>query len=179
MRNCEVKTILRAYRRNIMFVRFTKLRDGFALTFLRADGTSTTAKPKSGAVFINHDLMHYCVETTLGFTQAFYGLLAGGRSIESFNKQGRGMTLPDEAAHAEFIIGAIQLRQGWDGALDADEINAEIVQSLENARGNRTPPAPLTQVQVDSIVKQHNELTSAFATLNVGEYLELPFPKTA
>jgi len=160
----------------MMKIRFSKTRDGFALTYTRADGTSTFTKPKHGQFFILHDLMHYCVETTLSFTQAFLGLLEAGRTIDSFNEPGGAKNLPAQAVHAEFIVNCILQRQQWNNPLSADEINAELAAAVESDRGTLPAPPTISQAQIDAIVNQHADLVARFTNLNVGEFFELPFP---
>lgn len=65
-------------------IQITKRTDGGAvLECVRADGTETWQKQQSqsAAFFPLHDLTHYAVETELGISEAFYGLIASGWSI--------------------------------------------------------------------------------------------------
>ena len=92
-----------------MIIRFTK-GDGKpdVMTCVRDDG-SVTWSPVGASVGAHHDLRHYAVETTLGYTQAFFGLLASGRDIQSFGtKDGVKDHYPEEAMWAEWIVGVLQ-----------------------------------------------------------------------
>ena len=61
-----------------MEIRLLRGADGRSrLTILRADGSA--AWQNSQAFFALHDLLHFVVETELGFTSAFFGLIAAGR----------------------------------------------------------------------------------------------------
>ena len=66
-----------------MLVRFTKgsvAAKNDALVCERPDGTSSTAAmPKQG--ILPHDAFHFVVETTLGWTDAFFGQVAAGASL--------------------------------------------------------------------------------------------------
>ena len=60
-----------------MQIRLKKGRDGpDSLACVREDGTSTWRRIQRGLAF--HDLAHYAVETELGLTEGFYGLVASG-----------------------------------------------------------------------------------------------------
>ena len=67
-------------------IQFEKQRDG-AVVFrcTRDDGTVTWQKHvgKTAHFFPFHDLSHYVVESTFGFTEGFYGLIAAGWDIEA------------------------------------------------------------------------------------------------
>lgn len=68
-----------------MNIIFTKRKNGSAtLRCIRADGSETWSNTKHPALVV-HDLIHYVVETELGFGQAFYGLLATGHDISNFS----------------------------------------------------------------------------------------------
>ena len=77
-----------------LVIRIKKKTDGSAaLSCTRADGSVTWQRQdgKLGLFFPLHDLTHYAVETTLGFSRAFYGLrptagtspISGSRSIRA------------------------------------------------------------------------------------------------
>ncbi len=63
----------------------------------REDGSTTWMKCTD--FFIRHDLMHFALETTFNFKNAFYGMIAGGISISDFNlpKEERTFIISDEA----------------------------------------------------------------------------------
>jgi hypothetical protein len=83
------------------------------LTCARDDGSSTWFNAgHNGEFFVAHDLLHFAVETTLGFSTAFYGMIAAGRDLTDFGTRG-GKPDPrpytDEAMQAEHIVGLIQV----------------------------------------------------------------------
>jgi len=66
---------------NELLIRIKKKGDGSAaLSCLRADGSVTWQRQngQQGRFFPLHDLTHYAVETVLGHTRGFYGLVAKG-----------------------------------------------------------------------------------------------------
>jgi len=80
----------------------------------RADGSQTWSKFEH-LFHAHHDLMHYALETTLGYTQAFYGIINSGYDIQDFElpknerpKELLSKNLPQEALWAEILIGLLQ-----------------------------------------------------------------------
>ena len=84
---------------NTLTIRLTKGRDSRSvLTCTRPDGSTTWSKVSD--YFPTHDLAHYAVETTLGISRGFYGLilegwditiLCGGRSLTRSSLQCGGV----------------------------------------------------------------------------------------
>jgi len=157
-----------------MIVRFTKARHEdrpHTFTCIRPDGT-VTGMP-STAFFVRHDLTHFAVETTLGFKDAFFGLLAQGWEINSFEEREPGTrksrALPTEAVAAEVIVGALEL--DWAaGPLPAEETKAIIETTLVAG----TPSEAL----IDEIRSVRGELIERWNRLEPGQSLELEFPET-
>jgi len=89
------------------------------LRCVRGNGTQTsTPMPRQG--ILPHDLIHYVVESTLGYRFGFLGMVAGGADIafamqQSHEAQAQG--LADEAVHAEAIVESLQA-QLWSGGFD-------------------------------------------------------------
>lgn len=99
-----------------MIVHFKKDSDNnFTLHCVRDDKTETFHKYKAGDFQIEHDLMHFVVEKTLGYTQAFYGIVASGKDISWFAERtedgkSRGREIMHgEAEASEFIVGTLQM----------------------------------------------------------------------
>lgn len=78
------------------------------LTCIRDDGSSTWTHLHRG--FVHHDFAHYVVETTLGFKNAFFGLVAKGHDIPDFSepKANRPFEIPKEAMDTEPIVALLQ-----------------------------------------------------------------------
>jgi hypothetical protein len=157
-----------------MVIRISKGRHGPVLTCTRDDGTVTGARPSHGAFLVRHDLMHDYVETELEFRRAFFGQVAAGRSIESFSAPGSGRGLPNEAMHAEFIIGRLDQVVLWETAVVADRFNAEVQAAA--AQGGAEPPPRLTRAQLDSIIERFHDVYTRYQVPPVGGHLELTFP---
>ena len=78
------------------------------LTCIRDDGSVTWTHLYRG--FVQHDFAHYVVETTLGFENAFFGLVAKGYDIPDFSapKAERPFEIPREAVDTEPIVALLQ-----------------------------------------------------------------------
>lgn len=165
-----------------MQLRFKKTRDGCVLTCIRNDGSVDIQRSSQGAFFALHDLLHYAVETTLGFRQAFLGLLASGWSFHTFEDHDdpRYQSMPAEALVAEHLV-AILSRQfsgsAWEDPellpLWAEEINAELAVELTRANHAIFRASP---DQLASTCHRYLELGTEWANKPVGEHLELDFP---
>lgn len=152
-----------------MILRIKKGADGGGtMTMLRDDGTSTwqPATP----YFVFHDLLHYAVESTLGFTQAFLGLVAAGRDFGDFEK-GAKQWLPVEAHWAEIIAGQMQLERA--GSTTLDEVATSIA-AVCAGRGLAAPPIPPGAVA--RIAALHRELLRQWSAVPRGDALELRWP---
>lgn len=157
-----------------MIIRFSKTCHGPVLTCIRDDGSVTGIKPRQGAFFVRHDLMHYAVETTLELREGFYGMVAGGRSIESFNGPGTASTLPAEAVNAEFIVGLFDQIANFGDNPDAEHVNQTLRAMLAE---RRTPSCQaMSETAIRAILARFNSLLVRFYELPEGGQLELPFP---
>jgi hypothetical protein len=93
---------------------FTRDKDGGDRPLMRIerdDGTSTWSP--TTPFFVEHDLLHYALETTLGLRNAFWGLMNLGWEISSFEERQPGsrkaVQLPDEAYLAEGLVGMMHV----------------------------------------------------------------------
>ena len=96
-----------------MVIRFKKGKHQWkhkpdTLTCIRDDGTTTWTHLHRG--FVQHDFAHYVVKTTLGFENAFFGLVAKGYNIPVFSepKAERPFEIPREAIDTEPIVALLQ-----------------------------------------------------------------------
>jgi hypothetical protein len=91
------------------------------LRVVRADGSACdVAMPRQGA--LPHDLVHALVETAMGFSDGFLGLVAKGADIAFAEKNFHEYVDPvrhAQVAQAESLVEALQT-QLWAGAFDAD-----------------------------------------------------------
>jgi hypothetical protein len=79
------------------------------LRCVRADGSATWQKQgtRHAAFFALHDLTHVAVESTLGFRNGFFGLVAQGWEIDDTTGKGARGPLPSGAAEVEYIVGTL------------------------------------------------------------------------
>ena len=142
------------------------------LTGVRADGSATWQH--SHVAFPVHDLVHYSVETTLGFRDAFYGLIAQGWNLEDFGNGWPRGPLPPQALDAEHIVGEIWRAFLLREPLTAAELN-ERVASMAAQQGAGAPRA-VTDDELAAIQSRLGELAMRWRTLPAGGTLELRFP---
>jgi len=147
-----------------MTLRFSKpFGKPHTLTCLRNDG-SVTWSPVGSSVGAKHDLIHYVVETTLGYTEAFLGLVAQGRDLDDFGtKCGVKSAYTTEEQWAESIVGFLQ----WP-TLTGSEFAAQLAAL--------TPAPSVTPEQFTRICQQIADLHAWWDALPPGGTLELDFP---
>jgi len=120
-----------------------------ALRCIRANGTETATKmPRQG--ILPHDLIHYVVETALGYEYGFLGLVAKGSEIALVMEQSHDIeneTLAAQTIHAEAIVESLQA-QLWNGQFDQDQFLIGI-ESACAIRGQRAPDLRFIDPQVD------------------------------
>ena len=156
-------------------IRLRRGRDGpDNLTLTRSDGTSTWQRLPRGQA--QHDLTHYAVETCLGLTNGFYGLVAAGRDISDFeDRETRGPT--DEAMLTEFLVNQVLLEHASGRFTDVEEFNSIMLSTLQNhqdgdlARVHR----PLTTEELDMVRTKARELWGAWLRTNPGNDMTLTF----
>jgi hypothetical protein len=109
------------------------------LRCIRRDGTETSVQmPRQG--ILPHDLIHFVVEDTLGYTNGFLGVVAQGADIAFAMEQSHDPARLDLAAqliHAEAIVESLQA-QLWSGSFDAGMF-AEGLAGACAARGRQAP----------------------------------------
>lgn len=158
-------------------IQFEKQRDG-AVVFrcTRDDGSVTWQKHvgKTAHFFPFHDLSHYVVESTFGFTEGFYGLIAGGWDIEDTTGKGERGRLPDQAGVAEHIVGLFDReRVGGAPPLTAGEFNGILSELAASSRLSGAPT--VTEAQLAATRSKISELYDQLASLQPGTAMELSF----
>jgi len=112
------------------------------LRCVRADGSATTtAMPRQG--ILPHDLVHYVVESTLGWRHGFLGMVAAGADIGWTMTQTHdpaATDVADQAIHAEAVVESLQA-QLWSAAFD-DALFLDGVRTACTARGRSVPALP-------------------------------------
>jgi len=159
-----------------LVIQFKKRNDGaVVLQFVRPDGSQTGKRyDKHGVFFSHHDLTHYAVETTLGFKQGFYGLVAGGWDIADTDGQGPRGKPPLEAILVEHIVGLFSSEAiGGNSPLAAAEFNSQL-RAMIDAKG--IPLArKFTNSELHATREYIRSLHTRWASVPNGAALELTF----
>jgi hypothetical protein len=165
-------------------IRFKRHPDGSAsLTCVRQDGSSTWQRQAGslGAVFPPHDLTHYAMETTLGYRQGFYGLIADGWEISDFAKPWPRGPIPLEAQEVELIVGFFDTERRSFTQMTAVEFNEHAERYLAARRSTKAGSlgsAPrLTAEQLDAVRSCRADVLRRWGALVPGETLELAFER--
>jgi len=148
------------------------------LECIREDGSSTWSKLHQGTV--SHDIAHYAVETVLGFTKAFYGIIASGFNIDDFelpkNERPEALKpsqLDASALQTEHIVNLLQVEFFNSG--ENQDFIAELTTILSE---NHIPfPENLNSKTLKSIRTLFSNLLQQWNSLDEGEFLELSFPE--
>lgn len=108
------------------------------LRCIREDG-SETAMPMPRQGVLAHDLIHYVVESALGYRHGFLGMVASGADIAYAMQQSHDLQaeLAVQAKYAESIVESLQA-QLWSGGFDPAQFQA----GLESACASRDCTAP-------------------------------------
>ena len=138
------------------------------LTCIRDDGSVTWTYLHRE--FALQDLAHYVVETTLGFENAFLGLVAKGYDIPDFNqpKAERPFEIPEEAINTEVIVGLLQtdLLESLRGNADRCELLRDYEALL---------PVKITDAQLETMQQKLQALLQKWQDLQPGESMTLLF----
>ncbi len=142
-------------------------------TFRRSDGS--TVWSKLGSLPIEYDLAHYVAEKSLGFTQAFFGLLDEGFAIEDFDlPRGKRPTallpanLPLESLQIEYIVNLLQTEQRCG---PSPEFRALLTQGLTTS--GLPYPDQLTEDVLNQIREDYQTLIEKWYSLPDGQQLDL------
>jgi len=152
-----------------MIVRFKKESDGGGtLVFVREDGSSTWMR--ATRFFVQHDLMHYAVETAMGFRNAFLGLVAGGKDLADFEDNAKSW-LPPEALVVETIVSQLMYERA--GSASPDEFHAAVDAACA---GLGLPAQAITPAQAAAARARFDELLDQWRSTPSGEMMQLPWP---
>src|SRR5215212_10875200 len=124
-----------------MIIRLAKGKNGKppTLTCVRDDGSSTWQR--STDYFAHHDLIHYAVETTLGYQEAFLGLVAAGKDLDAFGtRNGVKDVYTLQEGWAEALVGLLQLPAGAGGAPSSDQELLDQLAAICTEGGIPRPP---------------------------------------
>jgi len=163
-----------------LLIQIKKKTDGSAsLSCRRADGSVTWQRQEGqqGRFFPRHDLTHYAVETVLGHTRGFYGLVAEGWELTDFGPPWPRGRIPPEAAASELIVGFLDSERAAGAAWTAAEFNASA--EKYGAQQGVAIRFRLTDRDLDRVREKRRELFARWAALPSGETLELEFSRPA
>ena len=158
-------------------IRIKKNTDGSAvLTCTRADGSVTWQRQlgPQGAFFPRHDLTHYAVETTLGYVNGFYGLVAAGWDISDFGPPWKKGPLPREAGNAELIVGFLDTERASLARWPAEDFTEKVVMYYRDHKITDTPPT-LSDDDLDRIRARRSVLFQQWDAVQPGDALGLTF----
>ena len=161
-------------------VRIKKATDGrTALSCERADGTTTWQRQQGAqaSFFPRHDLTHYAVETVLGHTNGFYGLVAAGWDLSDFGTPWPRGQLPKDANLSEIIVGFFDRERASGQMGPAGEINDELAKFAEEK--GLSAPERLTEDDLSRVRKRRGELFAQWDAVEPGGVLELRFDPAA
>ncbi len=151
-----------------MIIRFKKGKNQHkhkpdTLTCIRDDESVTWIHIHRG--FVQHDFAHYVVETTLGFQDAFFGLVAKGYDIPDFSlsTSERPFKIPREAMVAEPIVALLQAEL-WESFPEPliQPDSAEL-------------PANVTPAQIETMRQHLRNLLHQWDNLVPGDSMDLQF----
>lgn len=109
-----------------MLIQFTKhTHKKHVIKYIRDNGTITWMHADD--FFVQHDLSHFALEKTLGYTTAFCGMINAGMQLNDFENRAvrTSLIITEQAAHAENMANLFvtELTQGnfedFNGALQA------------------------------------------------------------
>ena len=157
----------------MLLIQITKRSDGGGvLRCVRADGSVTWQKQsRHAAFFALHDLTHFAVESVLGYSRGFFGLVAEGWEIEeTTGKQSRG-PLPNEAKEVEYIVGALGSEGASGESWPAEDFNRQAAIYAASAR--LPEPRRLTDEELARVRARRAELFAQWQSIEPGKTLEL------
>jgi hypothetical protein len=158
-------------------VQFSKRADGIVtLRCVRKDGSVTWQRhDKQGVFYSFHDLSHLAVETTLGFRQGFFGLIADGWDIMDTSGKGARGGLPQEAILVEHVVGLLEReRSGGAPPLSAAEFNAQIEEMFSGDEGS---PRVFTDAELNAARNRMAEIHREWAAVDSGKTFDLTFER--
>lgn len=142
-----------------------------SLACVRADGSRTWERVQ--AAIAVHDLVHFVVEREFGWTDGFYGLVAGGWSITDFYDKEKAHSLPRGALRAEHMVAFFWRELGGQDEPDLDSFHAAI--DAQNAKEPGLALPRPTQAQIDRIRLEVRALAARWSATPPGATLALEF----
>ena len=163
-----------------MRIRLTKRGDGgVVLRCERADGSAVWQRraASDARFFALHDLTHYAIETTLGLSRGFFGLLAEGWTFADFGQPRPRGPLPAQGAAAEFLAGCFDQERATGDEWAIAQLN-ELGRSYLRDTGYDESEWPvLDEARLARIRQARDELFARWHALAPGEQLTLEWPR--
>ena len=143
------------------------------LSIQREDGSETWQSYGNQSEFFPlHDLTHYAVESELGLTRAFFGMIANGRDANDFGP-GDAANMDTEAHFAEILVGLIMSSDTTDTYLTNDEILSLVRDELARLG---LAPIRIEPGQLSDIRSLRDSLVAFWRMLPPGQMMTLDFP---
>lgn len=141
------------------------------IKYIRDNGTETWMHCKD--FFIRHDLSHYALEKTLGYTTAFNGMINAGMDIRDFdNKERRaGLSVTAEAWYAENLANLFLIEIEQEPFADFNQEQQATFISFNQ----QYPPVSLAEDKIAAVRSCLTGLLDKWKILPAGETLELSF----
>jgi hypothetical protein len=159
-----------------VIIEFTKRADGRTILRCVRDDESVTwqrNENQQARFFPLHDLTHYAVESELGFSRGFFGLIGAGWNIdETTGKRARG-PLPDEALEVEHFVSSFMAEWNGGTAWSAAGFNEQAAK-FAHSRG-LPAPRTVTDGELGRVRNRFKELAANWRGLPQGETLRLEF----
>jgi len=153
-----------------MLLQITKHTDKpHIISYRRDDGTNTWMKADD--FFVQHDLSHYAIEKTLGYTTAFMGMLNRGMDIKDFeNREKRlQLTVTAEACYAENMANLFLIEAARD---KFDDFNEVLAAAFANMQQPVKAPV-LTDAELNAIRQYLKTLLKNWKQLAPGQTMTL------
>jgi hypothetical protein len=127
----------------------------------------------AGEFFVRHDLSHYAIEKTLGYTTAFMGMLNDGMDIKDFEDRDKRLRIPltAEGVYAENMANLflMEIAQGV-----VEDMNQVIADSFI-AMGTPVTPVRFSDAELTAIRSLLRQLLGDWNTLPEGQTMMLEF----
>jgi len=139
------------------------------LLYKRDDGSQTWMSTDD--FFVRHDLGHYAIEKTLGYSTAFMGMLNNGMDIKDFEDRTKRIKIPitAEAAYSENMANLF-LMEIAEGELD--NFNQVVADAFVDM-GTSFPPVQLLPDQLTAIRVLLRQLLKTWNELPEGQTMTL------
>jgi len=155
-----------------MLLQITKHSDKpHIISYRRDDGTTTWMKADD--FFVQHDLSHFAIEKTLGYSTAFMGMLNNGMDIKDFeNREKRlRLTITAEACYAENMANLFLMEAARD---KFDDFNAVLASAFTNMQQPIETPV-LTETELNAVRQYLKTLLAQWRQLTPGQTMTLSF----